>query len=224
LEIAMKKLPEYEHRSCLACQKRIPRWTDGKLTPSTKVFCSPGCGRFYRRMSVLSGRARERKIEPIKPAFREAVLPPRRSIEGQPEFGPCQACGRPCQIKPDKPTYCNARCEAYVPLPPRKRDGDWFIVVGPVDYCHDCSLAIMPHKPHGFVTPYRGAGGDLFCSHECRKRRASGGKPPKIATTTENISDTAEIEPDSGSSNMIMPVATDMAEMPTTGWTAGRPA
>jgi hypothetical protein len=28
--------------------------------------------------------------------------------------------------------FCSAHCAEYVPLPPRKPDGEWFIVVGPM--------------------------------------------------------------------------------------------
>ena len=39
----------YQHRPCLACGKRIPRWTDGKATPASRLFCGNACGNHYRR-------------------------------------------------------------------------------------------------------------------------------------------------------------------------------
>ncbi len=202
----MRPLPEYQHRACKCCGKRIPRWTNGKLTPSSRLFCSSGCGRFSRRMDTLSGRARKREIESIKPAFREAAIAPRERIEGRPEYGPCQACGRLHNLASPNRPFCSARCEAYIPLPPRKPDGEWFIVAGPVDYCSACAMAIGPRKPHGYITPYRNVDGLLFCSRECRTQR-------KAKSATDIISPN-------------MPVSTDITEMPisipaSTGRTAG---
>jgi hypothetical protein len=135
-----------------ACGKRIPRWTDGKLTPAAKVFCSLGCGNFYRRLHPVKGVAQTPKKRPISSIFLEPV----RAVVGRPKFGPCQSCGRACQIEAGKPTFCNERCRDYVPYPPRKPDGQWFIVAGPVDTCCACGLAIMPRNPHGFLTPPSG--------------------------------------------------------------------
>jgi hypothetical protein len=156
---------EYEHRACKACGKRIPRWTDGKLTPAARVFCNKSCGSFYRRLHPVKGGAQTLKKRPIPSAFLEPV----RAVVGRSEFGPCESCGRPCQIEPGKPTYCNERCRDYVPLPARKVDGEFFIVAGPVDYCSACAMAIMPRKPHGYITPYR-KDGRLYCSPLCRDR------------------------------------------------------
>ena len=50
LPMATKDYAEYVHRSCLACQKRIPRWTDGKPTPKSKLFCSAACRQFHPRL------------------------------------------------------------------------------------------------------------------------------------------------------------------------------
>jgi hypothetical protein len=138
---------EYEHRACKACGKRIPRWTDGKLTPAARVFCNKSCGSFYRRLHPVKGGAQTPKKRPIPSAFLEPV----RAVVGRSEFGPCE------------------RCRDYVPLPARKVDGEFFIVAGPVDYCSACAMAIMPRKPHGYITPYR-KDGRLYCSPLCRDR------------------------------------------------------
>jgi hypothetical protein len=58
--------------------------------------------------------------------------------------------------------FCSDRCRDYVPPPPRAVDAEWFIVAGPVDFCVECGLAIMPRKPHGYITPFRHEDG-LHC-------------------------------------------------------------
>jgi hypothetical protein len=103
---------DYQHRSCLACRKRIPRWTKGKKTPVTKVFCGDGCRAYYRRTHPTASRPENAKIVPVTPAFVEPV----RAVERPPEHEPCLACGRPCRIVPVQATYCNERCRTYAPL------------------------------------------------------------------------------------------------------------
>jgi hypothetical protein len=48
--------------------------------------------------------------------------------------------------------------------------GNWHTVAGPVEYCAACRMAIMPRKPDGYITPYRGKDGLLYCDPVCRKR------------------------------------------------------
>ncbi len=36
-------------RQCVQCGTRIPKWTKGKLTPSSRRFCSPKCAQKARR-------------------------------------------------------------------------------------------------------------------------------------------------------------------------------
>jgi hypothetical protein len=74
-------------------------------------------------------------------------------------------------IVASQPTYCNDRCRNYVPLSPRKPDGDWHIVAGAVEYCAACRMAIMPSKPHGYIMPHRGEDGLLYCGPVCRQAR-----------------------------------------------------
>jgi hypothetical protein len=118
---------EYEHRSCLACQKRIPRWTDGKPTPKSKLFCGAACRQYHRRLHPVQV-VRE---TPKKRPSLSALLEPVSAVEGRAEWRECGACGRQTEYRPGQPTFCSERCRVYVPPPPRKVDGDWFIVAGP---------------------------------------------------------------------------------------------
>jgi hypothetical protein len=66
----------YQHRACLACGKRIPRWTDGKATPASRLFCCNACGNPYRRRvkgRVTKGVAQNVKKRPINRAPFESV-------------------------------------------------------------------------------------------------------------------------------------------------------
>ena len=160
----------YQHRACLACGKRIPRWTDAKATPASRVFCGNACGNHYRRRAkgrVTKGVAQNVKKRPINRAPFESVY----VTEPRPEYPRCKACGRPYPRTSPAEQFCSTRCAEYVPLPPRKPDGEWFIVAGPVDYCDGCGLAVTPQKPHGFLSLVRGKDGHLYC-RECRPMRA----------------------------------------------------
>jgi hypothetical protein len=97
--------------------------------------------------------------------------------EGQAEYGPCQTCGRMNRISTPGPLFCNGRCRDYVPLRPRKPDGDWFIVAGPVDYCAACATAVTPRKPHGDLTPHRKYG-RLYCG--CAQKRQKAGAALRV--------------------------------------------
>ena len=154
---------QYQHRACKACGKRIPRWTDGKPTLAARLFCSPKCGQFYRRLHPVKRGRQNAKKEPISSALPGSV----RLTEGRSEYGPCQGCGRMQRITASGSLFCNDGCREYVPLPARKPDGDWFIVAGTVDLCHGCGLAISPRNPQGFLTPYRRGDGHPYCSREC---------------------------------------------------------
>jgi hypothetical protein len=102
----MTKKPyvEYVHRTCKACGKRIPRWTDGKPTPKSRVFCDKSCGAFWRRMhpeKSTEGRpgkvvAENRKKVPVN----RPLLEP----EDRPKYAPCKACGYSTAVTPGEPT------------------------------------------------------------------------------------------------------------------------
>src|SRR5882672_714232 len=148
----------YQHRACLACGKRIPRWTDGKATPASRLFCGNACGNHYRRWAkgrVTKGVAQNVKKRPINRAPFESVY----VTEPRPEYPRCKACGRPYLRTSPVEQFCSTRCAEYVPLPPRKPDGEWFIVAGPVEYCDDCGLAVTPRKRQGFLAPVRAMDG-----------------------------------------------------------------
>src|SRR3954453_11360898 len=106
----------YKHRACLACGKRIPRWTDGKATPASRVFCGNACGNHYRRRTrgrVAQGVAQNVKKRPINRAAFESVY----VTEPRPEYPPCKACGRPYLRTSPAEQFCSTRCAEYVPLP-----------------------------------------------------------------------------------------------------------
>jgi hypothetical protein len=145
----------------------------GKRTPVTKLFCSRACGACHRRMHPSAPRSKNAKNVPVKRAFAEPVL----ATEGQAEYGPCLTCGRMNRISTPGPLFCNDRCRDYVPLRPRKPDGAWFIVAGPVDYCTACATAITPRKPHGDLTPYR-KDGRLYCG--CAQKRQKAGAALRV--------------------------------------------
>ena len=176
---------EYQHRACLGCGKRIPRWIDGKQTPSSQQFCSPGCGRFYRRLHPVKRGRRNAKKDPILRAFVEPVL----AVEGRPEYHPCRACGRAIRTEL---VFCNDRCRDYVPLPPRKPDGEWFVCAGPVEYCSGCGSAIVPHQ-----LPYRVAG-ELIC-RACKAAHAAA--RPKSKASRPRRSPAARLRADSSPSH-----------------------
>jgi hypothetical protein len=176
-------MQEYQHRVCkCGCGKRIPRWTDGKATPKAKLFFDAKCAAYYRRMHPAKppewhqgkGRTEIDDSRPIPSALESRLArveaSPRAPLQPKADYEACRACGRQQPIAPGQPTYCNDRCRAYAPLPPRKPDGEWYVVAGPVEYCAACAMAIMPTKPHGYVLPYRGKDGQLYCDPICRKR------------------------------------------------------
>jgi hypothetical protein len=161
-----KPFVEYVHRSCLACQKRIPRWTDGKPTPKSKLFCDSTCSAYYRRMhpskTPFRGNVKGATENPKKRPDLSALLEPVSVVEGRAEWRECDACGRQSEYRPGQPTFCSERCRAYMPPSSRKMDGEWFIVAGPIDYCSACHMAITARKPHGYLMPYR-LDGQLRC-------------------------------------------------------------
>ena len=119
----------YQHRACLACGKRIPRRTDGKATPALRVNCGSACGNHYRRTAkgrMTKGVAQNVKKRPINRAPFESVY----VTEPRPEYPPCKARGRHYLRTSPAEQFCSIRCAEYVPLPPRKPDGEWFIVAG----------------------------------------------------------------------------------------------
>jgi predicted nucleic acid-binding Zn ribbon protein len=160
-------MTDYQHRSCRFCGKRIPRWTNGKQTPASKQFCDSRCSRNHRQSTgpkspkkAPTTQVAECTENDKKRPILRALLEPVSATDRRSEYGLCKACGRSIS-KPLE--YCNDRCRDYVPLPPRKPDGDWFIIAGPMDYCFDCGLGITPKKPSGFITPWRGRDGKLRC-------------------------------------------------------------
>jgi predicted nucleic acid-binding Zn ribbon protein len=161
--------PSYQRKSCLACGRGIPRWVKGKQTPAHQQFCSSACGKFYRRMHRSEGRASERKKTPAAQRPLEPVL----TTEGRWDIRHCKQCRYGFIAKSPDQRFCTDRCAAYVPLPPRKKNANWYIVTGPIDYCHECWFAITPRKPHGFITPWRNTDGMLSCleCHDLAKRR-----------------------------------------------------
>lgn len=175
----------YEHRACLACAKRIPRWIDGKETPKSRRFCGNACSSFYRKIYGLSrppargvaGVSLNAKKEPINGGLKGTFLV--IDMLGGPKipFRPCDTCGVTYPIGSAGRRFCSDRCEAFVPLPPRKPDGNWYIVAGPVDYCEGCGLAITPEKPFGYIVPFRQPDRTLLC-REChnQKKEANNGR------------------------------------------------
>jgi hypothetical protein len=151
----------YQHKSCLGCGKRIPRWVNGEETPISKVFCDKGCAQYARRQkSKLTPQAREAtnaKARPVNQGFPAPVF----ATEGRlRQWEPCAASSAA--------RFCDSRCESYVPYPPRKVDGEWHIVAGPIDCCVGCGLGITPTKLWGHIAGWAGKDG-LYCTRECRK-------------------------------------------------------
>lgn len=146
-----------------------------RLQRLAQKFCSSRCQKTGRRSELgAAGARKSRSLDPdtgvggFSPINSNKI----NSLQRQKppptiaQYRCCRSCGRAFELAATKTTNC-PRCNGYVPLPPRKPDGDWFVIAGPVDYCCGCGLAIMPRKPHGFLTPFRGADGDLYCSREC---------------------------------------------------------
>jgi hypothetical protein len=77
--------------------------------------------------------------------------------------------------------FCSDRCRDYVAAPPRKADGEWFIVAGPVDFCVECGLAIIPRKPHGYITPFRHDDGPhcMECHAATSKAKSENTRRPR---------------------------------------------
>jgi hypothetical protein len=137
---------------------------NGEETPISKVFCEKGCAQYARRQrSKLPTQAREAakaETEPVNPGFLEPVF----ALEGRlRKWAPCGACGRAGLKTSLAQRFCDSRCESYVPYPPRKVDGDWYIVAGPMDFCVGCGLGITPRNPWGHIAGWRGKAG-LYCS------------------------------------------------------------
>jgi hypothetical protein len=131
---------DYVPRDCLACGKRIPRWEGGKQT--TRLFCDSQCSAWHRRTHQKTrseGKCTSRVVEAKDVPLSQPLAAPLSSEVGRPEFHPCKACGRMVRAALE---FCSERCRAYIPLPPRKADGAWHIVAGPVPYCDECGLAI----------------------------------------------------------------------------------
>jgi predicted nucleic acid-binding Zn ribbon protein len=131
----------YKHRVCFACGKRIPRWTDGKATPASRVYCGNACGNHYRRRGkgrVTKGVAQNVKKRPINRAPFESIY----VTEPRPDYPPCKACGRPDMRTSPAERFCSNRCAEYIALRPRKPDGEWFIVVGRWTIAMDAALPL----------------------------------------------------------------------------------
>jgi predicted nucleic acid-binding Zn ribbon protein len=114
----------YQHRAGLACGKRIPRWTEGKAAPASRVYCGNACGNRYRRRAkgrVTKGVAQNVKKRPINRAPFESVY----VTEPRPEFPRCKTCGRPYLRASPAERFCSTLCAEFLPLPPRKPDGEW---------------------------------------------------------------------------------------------------
>jgi hypothetical protein len=132
-----------------------------KLLLSGSALAYAGCRAYWHRMHPGASRTENAKKAPA----RQVLLKPVCATERPSEYAPCEACGRSCRIEPGAATFCNERCRSYVPLPPRKPDGQWFTVAGPVNVCVACRLAITPTK-----RPWR-KDDKLYCSAECRRAR-----------------------------------------------------
>lgn len=123
---------DYQHRVCkCGCGKRIPRWTDGKLTPKSRVFFAAGCSAYYRKLhpvkrpggSVPAPTTENAILRPISRAFPEPVSSTSGAVSARQQFAPCPVCGR-VQLEG---RYCNDRCRDYVPLGPTHE-------IGPTDF------------------------------------------------------------------------------------------
>jgi hypothetical protein len=167
----------YQHRACLACGKRIPRWTKTGATPASKRFCNASCGSFHRRTHQGPHVTEKAK----KPLAAQRLLKPVCATEDAPEHAPCRACGRSCRIRPGEPTYCNETCQAYTPSSARKPNGEWFIVAGPVDYCAGCGLAI--------IGPAWRRDDKAYCSASCRQPAKPMKAPRRSALAQQKIAD-----------------------------------
>jgi hypothetical protein len=106
-----REFHEYVHRACKSCGKRIPRWTEGKATPVTRVFCDDACRSYHHRLygqkrplaNTLAGVTETPKKRPVSSAFAEPVCAP----IARPEWAPCLVCERMQPAVPGKATYCN---------------------------------------------------------------------------------------------------------------------
>jgi hypothetical protein len=151
----------YSPRTCPACHQRIPRWKDGKPTPVSKIFCSDACRKYHRRLHPRKAVREKPKNRPISSAFVEPFC----AAEGPPEYGTCEACGRGGVSPTSGTSFCSTRCASYQPAPPRRPDGAWFTVAGPIDHCARCGGAIIPRQD-GLLIPFRNVSGELRCSRE----------------------------------------------------------
>jgi predicted nucleic acid-binding Zn ribbon protein len=182
---------DYVPRNCLACGKHIPRWEAGKQT--TRKFCGSQCSAWYGRThpktrpegrgeTPVRGEYASRVVEAKKVPVPQALLEPFGHQAGRSEYHPCRACGRTVRATLE---FCSDRCRDYVPLGPRKPDGEWWIIAGPVSYCDGCGLAIQPDR-QGLLLPRRMADGGLRCA-DCVPLRRSGrpGSQPDSAPRLE---------------------------------------
>ena len=141
--------PDYVHRACKGCGKRIPRWTDGKETPKSKVFCGRSCASFWRRMHPKSVRGEDGKVgteHRKKVPVNRPFLEPFWAVEDGPKYAPCKTCGYTALVAAGELTYCSDRCRSYVPKK-YKPWGKLHVVAGPVDYCEACGFPVIESAP-----------------------------------------------------------------------------
>jgi hypothetical protein len=165
----------YQHRCCLACRKRIPRWEKGRETK--RLFCDAQCSAYHRKThqkrpkSGWGSRVAETTETAQKVPAPQQLSEPVSAVEGKPEYRPCRACGRST-----RDDYCSSRCRDFKPLSDRKADGAWFVVAGPAPFCDDCGLALTPG--HGVLLPRCAADGKLRCD-PCHATAMTPAKRPK---------------------------------------------
>jgi hypothetical protein len=123
---------KYQHRECLACGKRIPRWSKDGPTPKSIVFCDRACREYYRRLhpskTAKSDNPHDTSSSDVLRPVKRALSTPLSRVhhlaqerlagigggafaelaappESKVKYGPCQTCGRAQPIVPGRPTY-----------------------------------------------------------------------------------------------------------------------
>jgi hypothetical protein len=107
--------PEYGHRACESCGQPIPRWTDGRPTIATKVFCNAACRMHRQRAQGLKKTFPATGVAPVRES---ANLMPISSALSEPDSG---EVGRPqYRIVAGPVDHC-AQCHS--PIMPRNPGG-----------------------------------------------------------------------------------------------------